>query len=153
MTEKDTVSMATVQMKPDYAASEVYSTASEPPPVSTVKPQRPPILPFLFAVSVTNSATNYPKRNKFPILRSNYLRYFGIGRCEFCWYLKSTLIGQPPSAKWVRKMPGPPPGVIASACVPQGVCAICLHAGANVSCMLTKWGSLLAVACQLPLHA
>lgn len=27
-------SMATVQMKADYAASEVYSTASEPPPVS-----------------------------------------------------------------------------------------------------------------------
>lgn len=26
--------MATVQLKPDYAASEVYSTASEPPPVS-----------------------------------------------------------------------------------------------------------------------
>lgn len=35
MTEKDNVSMATVQMKTDYAASEVYSTASEPPPVST----------------------------------------------------------------------------------------------------------------------
>lgn len=34
MTEKDNVSMATVQLKPDYAASEVYSTASEPPPVS-----------------------------------------------------------------------------------------------------------------------
>lgn len=34
MTEKDNVSMATVQMKTDYAASEVYSTASEPPPVS-----------------------------------------------------------------------------------------------------------------------
>lgn len=34
MTDKDNVSMATVQMKPDYAASEVYSTASEPPPVS-----------------------------------------------------------------------------------------------------------------------
>ncbi|EDW72989.1 uncharacterized protein Dwil_GK17297, isoform A [Drosophila willistoni] len=33
MTEKDNVSMATVQMKPDYAASEVYSTASEPPPL------------------------------------------------------------------------------------------------------------------------
>lgn len=33
MTEKDNVSMATVQLKPDYAASEVYSTASEPPPV------------------------------------------------------------------------------------------------------------------------
>ncbi|XP_032598649.1 putative uncharacterized protein DDB_G0271606 isoform X2 [Drosophila grimshawi] len=32
MTEKDNVSMATVQLKPDYAASEVYSTASEPPP-------------------------------------------------------------------------------------------------------------------------
>lgn len=32
MTEKDNVSMATVQMKPDYAASEVYSTASEAPP-------------------------------------------------------------------------------------------------------------------------
>ncbi|TDG47133.1 hypothetical protein AWZ03_006398 [Drosophila navojoa] len=32
MTDKDNVSMATVQMKPDYAASEVYSTASEPPP-------------------------------------------------------------------------------------------------------------------------
>ncbi|XP_020798125.1 nuclear transcription factor Y subunit beta isoform X2 [Drosophila serrata] len=32
MTEKDTVSMTTVQLKPDYAASEVYSTASEPPP-------------------------------------------------------------------------------------------------------------------------
>lgn len=27
-------SMATVQMKADYAASEVYSTTSEPPPVS-----------------------------------------------------------------------------------------------------------------------
>lgn len=26
-------SMATVQMKADYAASEVYSTTSEPPPV------------------------------------------------------------------------------------------------------------------------
>ncbi|XP_037940159.1 uncharacterized protein LOC119673002 [Teleopsis dalmanni] len=33
MTEKDNVSMATVQMKPDYAASEVYSTASEAPPL------------------------------------------------------------------------------------------------------------------------
>ncbi|XP_064546178.1 putative uncharacterized protein DDB_G0271606 isoform X1 [Drosophila montana] len=33
MTEKDNVSMATVQLKPDYAASEVYSTASEPPPL------------------------------------------------------------------------------------------------------------------------
>ncbi|XP_075163651.1 msr-110 isoform X3 [Haematobia irritans] len=32
MTEKDTASMTTVQMKADYAASEVYSTASEPPP-------------------------------------------------------------------------------------------------------------------------
>ncbi|XP_017843690.1 altered inheritance of mitochondria protein 3 isoform X2 [Drosophila busckii] len=32
MTEKDTVSMTTVQLKPDYAASEVYSTTSEPPP-------------------------------------------------------------------------------------------------------------------------
>ena len=31
--EKDTDSMATVQMKPEYAPSEVYSTASEPPPV------------------------------------------------------------------------------------------------------------------------
>ncbi|XP_070136515.1 bromodomain-containing protein 4 isoform X2 [Drosophila bipectinata] len=29
-------------------------------------------------------------------------------------------------------MPGSPLGVIASACVPQGVCAICLHAGANM---------------------
>lgn len=29
-------SMATVQMKADYAASEVYSTTSEPPPVSFV---------------------------------------------------------------------------------------------------------------------
>lgn len=37
MTEKDNVSMATVQMKTDYAASEVYSTASEPPPVSTTR--------------------------------------------------------------------------------------------------------------------
>lgn len=34
MTEKDNVSIATVQMKTDYAPSEVYSTASEPPPVS-----------------------------------------------------------------------------------------------------------------------
>jgi len=50
MTEKDTVSMATVQMKPDYAASEVYSTASEPPPVSTVKP---PV-----ATQVTSGETN-----------------------------------------------------------------------------------------------
>ncbi|XP_005185162.2 putative uncharacterized protein DDB_G0268364 isoform X2 [Musca domestica] len=33
MTEKDTASMTTVQMKADYAASEVYSTASEPPPL------------------------------------------------------------------------------------------------------------------------
>lgn len=33
MTEKDNASMTTVQMKADYAASEVYSTASEPPPV------------------------------------------------------------------------------------------------------------------------
>uniref|UniRef100_W8B592 Genetic suppressor element-like domain-containing protein n=1 Tax=Ceratitis capitata TaxID=7213 RepID=W8B592_CERCA len=32
MTGKDTDSMATVQIKPDYAASEVYSTASEAPP-------------------------------------------------------------------------------------------------------------------------
>ncbi|KAL5293511.1 hypothetical protein ACFFRR_011930 [Megaselia abdita] len=32
MTEKDNVSIATVQMKADYAPSEVYSTASEPPP-------------------------------------------------------------------------------------------------------------------------
>lgn len=42
--------MATVQMKPDYAASEVYSTASEPPPVSTVKP---PV-----ATQVTSGETN-----------------------------------------------------------------------------------------------
>lgn len=41
MTEKDNVSMATVQMKTDYAASEVYSTASEPPPVSTRGAGRP----------------------------------------------------------------------------------------------------------------
>uniref|UniRef100_A0A1A9ZSB7 Uncharacterized protein n=1 Tax=Glossina pallidipes TaxID=7398 RepID=A0A1A9ZSB7_GLOPL len=34
MTDKDNASMTTVQMKADYAASEVYSTASEPPPVS-----------------------------------------------------------------------------------------------------------------------
>lgn len=40
MTEKDNVSMATVQMKTDYAASEVYSTASEPPPVSTRAAER-----------------------------------------------------------------------------------------------------------------
>ncbi|XP_059218082.1 bromodomain-containing protein 4 isoform X2 [Stomoxys calcitrans] len=33
MTDKDTASMTTVQMKADYAASEVYSTASEPPPL------------------------------------------------------------------------------------------------------------------------
>ncbi|CAD7003059.1 unnamed protein product [Ceratitis capitata] len=33
MTGKDTDSMATVQIKPDYAASEVYSTASEAPPL------------------------------------------------------------------------------------------------------------------------
>lgn len=32
--EKDTDSMNTVQMKPEYAASEVYSTVSEAPPVS-----------------------------------------------------------------------------------------------------------------------
>lgn len=32
--EKDTESIGTVQMKTDYAHSEVYSTASEPPPVS-----------------------------------------------------------------------------------------------------------------------
>ncbi|CAD7080829.1 unnamed protein product [Hermetia illucens] len=32
MTEKDLDSMATVQMKQEYAPSEVYSTASEPPP-------------------------------------------------------------------------------------------------------------------------
>lgn len=32
--EKEPDSMATVQMKADYAASEVYSTASEAPPVS-----------------------------------------------------------------------------------------------------------------------
>lgn len=32
MTEKDQDSMATVQMKHEYAPSEVYSTASEPPP-------------------------------------------------------------------------------------------------------------------------
>lgn len=32
MNEKDNDSIATVQMKPEYAASEVYSTASEPPP-------------------------------------------------------------------------------------------------------------------------
>lgn len=31
--EKDTDSMNTVQMKPEYAASEVYSTVSEAPPV------------------------------------------------------------------------------------------------------------------------
>ena len=36
MTEKDTASMTTVQMKADYAASEVYSTASEPPPVRII---------------------------------------------------------------------------------------------------------------------
>lgn len=34
MMEKEPESMATVQMKPEYAASEVYSTASEAPPVS-----------------------------------------------------------------------------------------------------------------------
>lgn len=34
-------SMATVQMnKADYAASEVYSTTSEPPPVSLTKVQK-----------------------------------------------------------------------------------------------------------------
>ncbi|XP_037890192.1 putative mediator of RNA polymerase II transcription subunit 26 isoform X1 [Glossina fuscipes] len=33
MTDKDNASMTTVQMKADYAASEVYSTASEPPPL------------------------------------------------------------------------------------------------------------------------
>jgi hypothetical protein len=32
MNEKDNDSIATVQMKPEYAPSEVYSTASEPPP-------------------------------------------------------------------------------------------------------------------------
>lgn len=32
--EKEPDSMATVQMKADYAASEVYSTTSEAPPVS-----------------------------------------------------------------------------------------------------------------------
>ncbi|XP_055841156.1 putative uncharacterized protein DDB_G0291608 isoform X2 [Episyrphus balteatus] len=32
MAEKDNDSMATVQIKPEYAPSEVYSTASEPPP-------------------------------------------------------------------------------------------------------------------------
>lgn len=35
--EKDPESIATVQMKPEYAASEVYSTASEAPPVSKSK--------------------------------------------------------------------------------------------------------------------
>lgn len=36
MMDKDTESISTVQLKPDYAASEVYSTVSgsEPPPVS-----------------------------------------------------------------------------------------------------------------------
>lgn len=34
MMEKEPDSMATVQMKADYAASEVYSTSSEAPPVS-----------------------------------------------------------------------------------------------------------------------
>lgn len=36
MMEKDNESITTVQMKPEYAASEVYSTVSgsEPPPVS-----------------------------------------------------------------------------------------------------------------------
>lgn len=34
MMDKDQESIATVQMKPEYAASEVYSTASEGPPVS-----------------------------------------------------------------------------------------------------------------------
>lgn len=37
MTEKDLDSMATVQMKQEYAPSEVYSTASEPPPVSWIR--------------------------------------------------------------------------------------------------------------------
>lgn len=32
--EKDTDSIATVQMKPEYAASEVSFSNSEPPPVS-----------------------------------------------------------------------------------------------------------------------
>lgn len=37
MMDKDTESINTVQLKPDYAASEVYSTVSgsEPPPVSS----------------------------------------------------------------------------------------------------------------------
>lgn len=33
MMDKDNDSITTVQMKPEYAPSEVYSTASEPPPV------------------------------------------------------------------------------------------------------------------------
>lgn len=32
--DKDNDSINTVQMKPEYAASEVYSTVSEAPPVS-----------------------------------------------------------------------------------------------------------------------
>lgn len=36
MMEKDAESISTVQLKPEYAASEIYSTVSgsEPPPVS-----------------------------------------------------------------------------------------------------------------------
>lgn len=39
--EKDAESISTVQLKPDYAASEVYSTVSgsEPPPVSKSRSQ------------------------------------------------------------------------------------------------------------------
>lgn len=93
MTEKDNVSMATVQMKTDYAASEVYSTASEPPPVSTRGGVRGTLktlsgfTDFHHAciLSTLNGATNCAlampiARLQFPYVDSqnlsgNYLRY------------------------------------------------------------------------------
>lgn len=121
MTEKDNVSMATVQMKTDYAASEVYSTASEPPPVSTRAAKgaargdplksclaRLILIMRVSTLSTLNGATNccalampiarlqFPYVRQFESQSGNYLRY--LNQVDVASYLQ---------AMWIEnKMPG-----------------------------------------------
>jgi hypothetical protein len=54
--EKDNDSIATIQMKPEYAASEVYSTASEPPPAYKMRNSNSVKIAKIVAVTIVLSS-------------------------------------------------------------------------------------------------